>query len=105
MLISYNYSCLCVFFFEFCGDHLDLHVLTHSFPTRRSSDLVEEDRKVSADDGRDFAEQQNIEFIETSSKEPTAVRRLRCPFSRFSLFYVLRFVRLSFCLRLMSVSQ
>src|SRR3546814_7090925 len=24
-----------------CGDHRDLHVLTHSFPTRRSSDLVQ----------------------------------------------------------------
>src|SRR3546814_6181170 len=29
-----------VFFFECYGDHRDLHVLTHSFPTRRSSDLV-----------------------------------------------------------------
>src|SRR3546814_19101069 len=28
------------FFFEEYGDHRDLHVLTHSFPTRRSSDLV-----------------------------------------------------------------
>src|SRR3546814_20064354 len=28
------------FFFELYGDHLDLHVLTHSFPTRRSSDLA-----------------------------------------------------------------
>src|SRR3546814_6001808 len=28
------------FFFECYGDHLDLHVLTHSFPTRRSSDLT-----------------------------------------------------------------
>src|SRR3546814_5789491 len=27
------------FFFEWYGDHRDLHVLTHSFPTRRSSDL------------------------------------------------------------------
>src|SRR3546814_3749576 len=26
-------------FFEVYGDHRDLHVLTHSFPTRRSSDL------------------------------------------------------------------
>src|SRR3546814_19776029 len=26
-------------FFEAYGDHRDLHVLTHSFPTRRSSDL------------------------------------------------------------------
>src|SRR3546814_1324539 len=28
-----------VFFCEGYGDHRDLHVLTHSFPTRRSSDL------------------------------------------------------------------
>src|SRR3546814_3657294 len=28
-----------LFFFEGDGDHRDLHVLTHSFPTRRSSDL------------------------------------------------------------------
>src|SRR3546814_12361898 len=28
------------FFFEWYGDHRDLHVLTHSFPTRRSSDLM-----------------------------------------------------------------
>src|SRR3546814_1679389 len=29
-----------LFFFEFTGDHRDLPVLTHSFPTRRSSDLA-----------------------------------------------------------------
>src|SRR3546814_16812587 len=31
---------MCVLFFFYCyGDHRYLHVLTHSFPTRRSSDL------------------------------------------------------------------
>src|SRR3546814_11443654 len=30
---------LIVFFFYRSGSHRDLHVLTHSFPTRRSSDL------------------------------------------------------------------
>src|SRR3546814_2861439 len=30
---------MCDFFCECYGDHRDLHVLTHSFPTRRSSDL------------------------------------------------------------------
>src|SRR3546814_11799299 len=30
-----------VFFFYGSGDHLDLHVLTHAFPTRRSSDLAQ----------------------------------------------------------------
>src|SRR3546814_6851363 len=29
------------FFFEWNGNHPDLHVLTHSFPTRRASDLIE----------------------------------------------------------------
>src|SRR3546814_16349561 len=37
-------ACVCLylflFFFKLSGDHRDLHVLTHSFPTRRSSDLV-----------------------------------------------------------------
>src|SRR3546814_15599341 len=30
----------CMFFFYCSGDHRDLHCLTHSFPTRRSSDLI-----------------------------------------------------------------
>src|SRR3546814_7150284 len=29
-----------MFFFYWYGDHRDLHLLTHSFPTRRSSDLA-----------------------------------------------------------------
>src|SRR3546814_15953881 len=32
--------CVVSIFFEGYGDHRDLHVLTHSFPTRRSSDLT-----------------------------------------------------------------
>src|SRR3546814_13581214 len=33
--------CFMLFFlFKLYGDHRDLHVLTHSFPTRRSSDLL-----------------------------------------------------------------
>src|SRR3546814_9763639 len=35
MLVTY----ILVFLFSSTCDHLDLHVLTHSFPTRRSSDL------------------------------------------------------------------
>src|SRR3546814_19591636 len=31
------------FVFYGCGGHRDLHVLTHSFPTRRSSDLLHTD--------------------------------------------------------------
>src|SRR3546814_1716614 len=33
-----HYRCFCLFF-SVHGDHRDLHLLTHSFPTRRSSDL------------------------------------------------------------------
>src|SRR3546814_18854237 len=36
-----------VFFFYGYGDHLDLHVLTHSFPTRRSSDLAERCHRIA----------------------------------------------------------
>src|SRR3546814_13046003 len=36
-MLIYTYSIY--FFFSVYGDHRDLHVLTHSFPTRRSSDL------------------------------------------------------------------
>src|SRR3546814_12530126 len=39
MCVSYYVYTVVVFFFECYGDHRDLHVLTHSFPTRRSSDL------------------------------------------------------------------
>src|SRR3546814_9305802 len=31
---------MCIFFVDWYGDHRDLHVLTHSVPTRRSSDLT-----------------------------------------------------------------
>src|SRR3546814_8991688 len=34
-----HHSCEICFFLCY-GDHLELHVLTHSFPTRRSSDLM-----------------------------------------------------------------
>src|SRR3546814_3563233 len=42
------------FFFECYGDHLELHVLTHSCPTRRSSDLVgvEDDHSPKSTGGR-----------------------------------------------------
>src|SRR3546814_16054313 len=41
MVLRYVDGCLeLMFFVECCGDHRDLHVPTHSFPTRRSSDLL-----------------------------------------------------------------
>src|SRR3546814_13854069 len=40
-----------VFFFSYYGYHRDLHVLTHSVPTRRSSDLGSAYCDVIADTG------------------------------------------------------
>src|SRR3546814_18504235 len=42
LIILFGLVCFVFFFFFFyCyGDHRDLHVLTHSFPTRRSSDFL-----------------------------------------------------------------
>src|SRR3546814_9297312 len=37
-----------VCFFYVSGDHRDLHVLTHSFPTRRSSDLKQLEEQLGA---------------------------------------------------------
>src|SRR3546814_19249181 len=37
---EYCHNCLLILFFILNDDHRDLHVLTHSFPTRRSSDLA-----------------------------------------------------------------
>src|SRR3546814_9224048 len=37
--IIYSHAVLCCVFYVY-GYHRDLHVLTHSFPTRRSSDLL-----------------------------------------------------------------
>src|SRR3546814_15861560 len=37
--VAIYFEIVLVFFFYCDGDHRDLHVLTHSFPTRRSSDL------------------------------------------------------------------
>src|SRR3546814_19789420 len=45
MVYSYMFTIdvryLCYFFFEGYGHHRDLHLLTHSFPTLRSSDLLD----------------------------------------------------------------
>src|SRR3546814_7714513 len=47
LLVSCSVVCLFIllFFFYCYGDHRDLHLLTLSFPTRRSSDLGKEDRR------------------------------------------------------------
>src|SRR3546814_6609636 len=44
------------FFFKLYGDHRDLHVLTHSFPTRRSSDLKPVKGKAAEDGAEDEAD-------------------------------------------------
>src|SRR3546814_20474206 len=41
-------------FFKGYGDHRDLHVLTHSFPTRRSSDLSDQVYEEGLRHGRCF---------------------------------------------------
>src|SRR6059058_6075900 len=39
LVLIIHVGALVLFFFKRYGDHRDLHVVTHSFPTRRSSDL------------------------------------------------------------------
>src|SRR3546814_17925501 len=39
---------MCLVFVSCIGDHRELHVLTHSFPTRRSSDLAGVSRASAA---------------------------------------------------------
>src|SRR3546814_17683519 len=39
MVVFWRYALLCFFLFLLFRDHRDLHVLTHSFPTRRAYDL------------------------------------------------------------------
>src|SRR3546814_15958381 len=39
-VLIFFFPLILFFFFSLYGDHRYLHVLTHSFPTRRSSDLV-----------------------------------------------------------------
>src|SRR3546814_14010520 len=43
MMVVYD-----LFFFEGYGAHRDLHLLTHSFPTRRSSDLLAVEQDIDA---------------------------------------------------------
>src|SRR3546814_2740276 len=45
---------LLLLFFKLYGDHRDLHVLTHSFPTRRSADLKALDRLAVAPAGAEI---------------------------------------------------
>src|SRR3546814_13622517 len=52
---------LYIFVFECYGDHLDLHVLTPSFPTRRSPDLAA--GPGTSTSCRDRAEQRQHELV------------------------------------------
>src|SRR3546814_11282006 len=63
-----------VFFFEGYGDHRDLHVLTHSFPTRRSSELARtsaSDRLATSSSGRTTPVSGSIR---TSTRLPSPLR-------------------------------
>src|SRR3546814_15009100 len=57
------FTCVFVFFFELYCNHRDLHVLTHSFPTRRSSDLVTADIIYVMDDGRIVEQGSHAELL------------------------------------------
>src|SRR3546814_11496769 len=48
-IIRQQFFCRFFFFFYCDGHHRDLHVLTHSFPPRRSSELRDADSVMSGD--------------------------------------------------------
>src|SRR3546814_14500360 len=54
--------CMFLFFFYWYGDHRDLHVLTHSFPTRRSSDLGVLDVAERAPVGEDPVHHAGVDY-------------------------------------------
>src|SRR3546814_12912891 len=68
-----NYYLL--FFCYLNGDHRDLHVLTHSFPTRRSSDLTSLRAVMSSVMSNAFSSQSSYEMI-GSSRWAAACARL-----------------------------
>src|SRR3546814_16376922 len=59
---------MCIF--KRSGDHLDLHVLTHSFPTRRSSDLNNQAAMEAAD--KDLKRLKAMEETAKSKAVPAA---------------------------------
>src|SRR3546814_2586978 len=60
-----------MFFFKEYGDHRDLHVLTPSFPTRRSSDLhIHAEAVVAVDEDRPCADLGN-----GADRRPEGIRR------------------------------
>src|SRR3546814_3361273 len=69
-----------LFFFSVDGHHRDLHVLTHPFPTRRSSDLnaarLKAERHRLPRRGR-YAMLRELRFCPLSPRSPAAVRQRR----------------------------
>src|SRR3546814_2987025 len=69
----------CYYFFFLCyGAHRDLHVLTHSFPTRRSSDLVDFSREpidgVMAVGGLDIPDRERWIYFHDIVELSTAIK-------------------------------
>src|SRR3546814_15520759 len=62
-----------LFFFELYGNHRDLHGLTHSFPTRRSSDLGPTASKIGATAARNASPGVGAR-IGPTSPSPSAIR-------------------------------
>src|SRR3546814_15425631 len=60
------------FFFEGYGDHRHLHVLTHSFPTRRSSDLPDHSLKPILFDLLEAGRTSGATLTESFAMLPTA---------------------------------
>src|SRR3546814_14480982 len=87
MLFVFCLSFICLssralrFFFFYCyANHRDLHLLTHAFPTRRSSDLrvVSADvyRPAAIDQLRTLAQQVDVMFFpSTAEQKPEAIIR------------------------------
>src|SRR3546814_18407141 len=65
---------LFVFFLRY-GDHRDLHVLTHSFPTRRTSDLLTytDIRLVYWAGGNPFHHQQDLHKLVEAFRRPETI--------------------------------
>src|SRR3546814_4574786 len=96
--------------FECSGDHRDLHVLTHSFPTRRSSDLIWASRAASASrspasasfcatQASPLASNSVGQYADDSERVATALRTARSEEHTSELQSLMRISYAVFCLK------
>src|SRR3546814_18758747 len=90
-----------LFFFKLYGDHRDLHVLTPSFPTRRSSDLKAEAVAVGAEAARWRREIGGGPRIRRPRRRrfPASIGRLRSEEHTSELQSLMRISYAVFCLK------